>query len=563
MDRLNHTPDVILARERRRWQKGVFLFLALAVALTTIILLINPAVTEEYQPICGIEEHEHGPECYETVQTLVCPWEERAGHVHSDACYEIVRTCVCGLEDDPEHEHTDECYQEERVLVCGFPENTVHEHTEACIEWREELICEIDDPGHEHTEACYRRIPVFVCEAEEGVGHVHNDLCYVTEEVLTCTKEAHVHTDACYPKLTGDPHQDVEMDIDWESTFCDVTLTGDWAEDLVAIAESQLGYRESEKNFITDEFNVKHGYTRYGDWYGVRYAGWGAIYAMFCMHYAEIWGVPTDSVPANWMNMVRAKDELWLEADGEPKRGDLVFFDDDADGFADRVAIVTEVREDGITAILGGTQTEVHREDFGRAFENIAGYLSLPENPDPPDEDLLTLDAKKAAEATGPGEIVLTAQTADGRTVTFRTAAESLPYPAEELLLTAELLDAEDCSEEMALIEAELNAGGCKVREAQFYDIAVWRCEPVQPAADQGPPDPAEQADDAAERIPADEPEEIIEFRRTQVVPEGPYEVTVDGYAEDVQVWQGTVNGLRSLTPAYIGDRVTVTPDLN
>ncbi len=141
MDRLNHTPDVILARERRRWQKGVFLFLALAVALTTIILLINPAVTEEYQPICGIEEHEHGPECYETVQTLVCPWEERAGHVHSDACYEIVRTCVCGLEDDPEHEHTDECYQEERVLVCGFPENTVHEHTEACIEGREELIC--------------------------------------------------------------------------------------------------------------------------------------------------------------------------------------------------------------------------------------------------------------------------------------------------------------------------------------------------------------------------------------------------------------------------------------
>lgn len=554
LDILSYNPDVIVAKEKRRWQKGVFLFLALAVALTTVILLINPATTEEYKPICGLDEHEHGPECFGTADRAVCDWEETPAHVHGDECFETVLVCVCGLEDDPDHEHTEECFAEEKNLICGLPENEIHEHTEACVEWQEELVCGIDDPEHEHTEACFGSVPVLICERRDGVGHVHNELCFVQEEILTCGMQVHVHTDECYPKLTGNPNADVFTRLDWESTFCDVKLTGVWAEDLVAIAESQLGRGESEENFVTDEFNVRHGYTYYGDWYGVRYAGWNAICVMFCMHYADIWGVPTDSVPANWMNMAKARDELWIEADGEPGRGDLVFFDDDADGFADRVAIVTQVREDTITVILGGTQTKVHKEDFTRDFPNIAGYMAMPENPNPPepDEGLMTLDVK---EEEPQEDVILTALTADGMAVTLTAPAESLPYPADELSLTAEAADPFDYGEELAIIEGDLAAAGKNIVSSLLYDITVWRAEPVagpepEPAAEETETE-ADEAEEAAEEE-FKEPENVREPETILVTvePEGPFEITVEGLGDDTTVWRFGGTGPEELEAA-------------
>ncbi|MBQ3934415.1 MAG: hypothetical protein II715_01245, partial [Clostridia bacterium] len=521
---------------------------------------INPATTEEYAPVCGIEAHTHTDECWDTVKTPICEWEEAEAHVHGDACYEIVKTCVCGMEEDEEHTHTDECFVEDRVLTCTLPEGIVHEHTEDCIVWEDELVCGMeDDPEHEHSESCYEKRPVFVCgQQEEGVGHVHNEFCFLEERCLICGKEEHEHTDPCYPKLTGNPHADVEIDLDWESTFCNVELTGNWAEDLVAIAASQIGYAESEENFVTDEYNVRHGYTRYGDWYGNRYAGWNAIYVMFCLHYADVWGIPTDSVPANWMNSARAQG-FWTEADGEPIRGDLVFFDDDADGFADRIAIVTDVTDDEIVTIIGGTQVEVHEETFSRTFPNIAGYLALPENPNPPvaDAELVTLKAAPAASlpVNPDGDIVLTTTAEDGRTITLRAAAESLPYPAEELSLAALPLTAEDCAAEMDIIEEELTADGRKVTEAQFYDITVWRDEPVRIDV------PAETPAEATAEAPASEP--VFEIRRTAVVPEGPYEVTVDGFEADneMRVWHGTADGMTILDPVKTGGSVTVMAD--
>ena len=41
-----------------------------------------------------------------------------------------------------------------------------------------------------------------------------------------------------------------------------------FSDDLLAVAESQLGYRESAANYILDDEGNKLGYTRYGHWYG-------------------------------------------------------------------------------------------------------------------------------------------------------------------------------------------------------------------------------------------------------------------------------------------------------
>jgi hypothetical protein len=62
----------------------------------------------------------------------------------------------------------------------------------------------------------------------------------------------------------------LETYINWEATL-PVDRTGIYAEDLLAVAQSQLGYTESTKNYMVDESGTAKGYTRYGEWYGSPY----------------------------------------------------------------------------------------------------------------------------------------------------------------------------------------------------------------------------------------------------------------------------------------------------
>lgn len=54
--------------------------------------------------------------------------------------------------------------------------------------------------------------------------------------------------------------REVESRAHWENTMSNVQLTGNWAEDIVSIARTQLGYHESERNFIIDEKGNKQGF---------------------------------------------------------------------------------------------------------------------------------------------------------------------------------------------------------------------------------------------------------------------------------------------------------------
>lgn len=80
----------------------------------------------------------------------------------------------------------------------------------------------------------------------------------------------------------------------WKRSVSGAHLTGDWRKDLVAVAKTQLGYTESERDFIIDEDGSVQGYTRYGHWYGSAYGEWCAMFVSFCLHYA---GIPEASVP--------------------------------------------------------------------------------------------------------------------------------------------------------------------------------------------------------------------------------------------------------------------------
>ena len=418
--------DVFLAkkRRRRRWAKVVSVLGCLVVFCTTYALIL-PAITAE-KTVCGFEEHTHTDECYapltEEAQTVLsCTTESLGVHSHTETCYGADGNLICGQADYVVHTHDDNCYDAVGVLVCTLPERTAHVHTDACYTTKTEshvhtdacyelqqgeLICGLEEnEEHQHSAECYEQLKLLTCPLEEGAlvsrsvlscgevqapAHQHTESCFETVEPvreLICEIPEHVHTEACYEELTpGDPTADLETAADWEASMSGVVLTGDYRTDLLAIAETQLGYRESTRNFIIDEAGFVKGYTRYGEWYGIPYGDWCAMFVSFCLHYA---GIPETAVPyesgcANWVSALSAAGLYRPAGMAAPVKGDIIFFDNDGDGSADHVGLVAGVTEDepGIKTIEGNSADRVQYLSYNSSASNILGYAEIPAAPD-------------------------------------------------------------------------------------------------------------------------------------------------------------------------------------
>jgi len=259
------------------------------------------------------------------------------------------------------------------TTYCGKAEHT---HNDDCM--RIELACQCQSQGEPGTEAEQEQT-----EQEQ----IHGTECYV--KVLECRLEEHIHTKLCY----SNKNADVETADDWEQTLPQ-ELTGNWAEDLLSVAASQLGYKESTENYIVTDDNKTKGYTRYGDWYGDAYGHWCAMYVSFCLHYAGVDSqlMPQDSNCQNWIQTLSKEEyDLYREsAEYEPVPGDLIFFNWDADAASDHVGIVTELLREETDAAKKQIKTiegnagddEVIYRSYDMDDERIMGYGILPKNPE-------------------------------------------------------------------------------------------------------------------------------------------------------------------------------------
>ena len=402
-------------RVRARRYTAMLLVLAMLTSLSVSWRLhqVGTALTTDNEYCCGMEEHVHTDECY--TEELVCGYEEGEPedpdsafsvdseptteepeaepeepepeeiepevHHHTADCYETVlvehKELTCGQE---EHTHDETCPVDPDTgdFLCGFEEHT---HTDDCYttetETEEKLICGYeegqvlsdgtvaDDDGIAALEDTNTATSVAEDSSSEAVSepvlHHHTEACY--KKVLTCTIPEHTHTLACL----ADYSADVETDDDWEKYS--VGLSDNWNEALLAVAKEQLGYKESEKNFQTDEalgdiIDVHH-YTRYGAFYGNPYADWDVAFIAFCQHYA---GIPKTEIPQRLgLEALRADmDAMGFayltegeDAAYEAIPGDVVTYNKNGTADDETIGIVETVGDDSLTVISGAVEGAV------------------------------------------------------------------------------------------------------------------------------------------------------------------------------------------------------------
>ena len=418
---------------------------------------------EEKQAFCGKTEHTHTEDCY---LQLCCGLEEgEPEHVHTEECYGEQPMLLRGLEEREGHSHSDACYEERPVLLCGLEEGEEHTHTDACWGTERLLICELEEQaGHSHSEECRGTECVCICEHEETL-HVHSEDCYIIEDSPVCGLEEHTHALACYADLGAD----VEGWNDWVRSVSGAALSGCWAEDLLAVARTQLGYDESAFNYIVDENGIKQGYTRYGAWfcngYGdLVYGEWCAFFVSLCLYFAVVRTMPLDCGCSTWVETLTGLGWYHDLGDYEPKPGDLVFFHSgwEEDALAHRsshVGIVVEADENGITTIEGNHgPVDYHSYPYTRT-KTILGFAELPENPDllkqsSEDESVSAPDepaeeAELIVDSLSENDLALLRQ--EAMCAVFGGGQSSVPDEREEQLqepLTVQVENAETAEEE-------------------------------------------------------------------------------------------------------------------
>lgn len=273
----------------------------------------EPATQEEPEP--EVVLHHHTSDCYEEEEVLTCGIE--SDHVHQDYCYDQeTGELLC-----TEHEHTDDCYTLEEVLVCGQEEGEPEKTDDgAALYDTDENSAEESDFAEEPETAADPEPeqeaikPETDDEIDTGYTvHHHTAECY--GKVLICGKEEHEHTAACLVN----PNAEIDAEYDAKTP---ARTDADWAEDMVLVAKSQLGYTESKADVDEDG----NGYTMYADQYykdkPMVYADWDCTFVAYCLYHA---GVPQDIIP-QYASISALRGEL--------ARMNSEYYTDDPQGFA-------------------------------------------------------------------------------------------------------------------------------------------------------------------------------------------------------------------------------------
>ena len=495
-------------RENRHTLRRYTAFVLALAMITTLFVNwqlhgVGISMTAQYQ--CGEEEHTHTADCYTKV--LTCGYEEGELENADEVATAAAATSQPTIEEEPAplslepqiefvpHEHTDDCYTEVQTLTCMEEE---HVHGDDCFDPEDgSLIC--DKFEHTHDESCYITEYELTCGLQDGelveqvveptqsaelaamavaepvalapmvdtvepIYHHHTDACY--EEVLTCPLPEHQHTVACL----SDTSADLETPEEWQAANAEAVISGNWAEDLVSVAKTQLGYEQSEKNFEIDPADgvTLRYYSRYGQSYGNPYGEWDVMFLSYCLKYA---GIPQSAIPqeASVLALRSSMSDMEWLLDGEDGSsadvGDIVIYnkyvtrtvavDSSADGAADGLDDLFSMDAEG--------------ENGAEPEESGAAALDTT----PTAEDAPTTDSVTTPDTTDTAVPSVVSPAAEPQTTTVTDAQPvetvGIVSEADENTLTVISGDVDGKVAEVTLSNAEV-LGVVSVAAAQYAD---------------------------------------------------------------------------------------------
>lgn len=495
-------------RENRHTLRRYTAFVLALAMITTLFVNwqlhgVGISMTAQYQ--CGEEEHTHTADCYTKV--LTCGYEEGELENADEVATAAAATSQPTIEEEPAplslepqiefvpHEHTDDCYTEVQTLTCMEEE---HVHGDDCFDPEDgSLIC--DKFEHTHDESCYTTEYELTCGLQDGelveqvveptqsaelaamavaepvalapmvdtvepIYHHHTDACY--EEVLTCPLPEHQHTVACL----SDTSADLETPEEWQAANAEAVISGNWAEDLLSVAKTQLGYEQSEKNFEIDPADgvTLRYYSRYGQSYGNPYGEWDVMFLSYCLKYA---GIPQSAIPqeASVLALRSSMSDMEWLLDGEDGSsadvGDIVIYnkyvtrtvavDSSADGASDGLDDLFNMDAEG--------ENGAEPEESGAAALDTA----------PAAEDAPTTDSVTTPDATDTAVPSVVSPAAEPQTTTVTDAEPvetvGIVSEADENTLTVISGDVDGKVAEVTLSTAEV-LGVVSVAYAQYAD---------------------------------------------------------------------------------------------
>lgn len=243
-----------------------------------------------------------------------------------------------------------------------------------------------------------------------------------------------------------------------------VTLTGNARTDIVNIAASQIGYRESGSNSnLSGTATSGSDHTEYGRWYGLQDM-WCQMFVSFC---ASLAGVPETIIPKTASTVTalnffrsagRAYSRATVAAGGyTPQAGDLVYFRfPHNQNITNHVGIVTGYRNGILSTIEGNTSAGDGSGDTGyvRAksysiSSTYIVYICSPDYPDPPETDhvpgVYAVKATALNVRSGPGtsyaRIGSLANGAEVRVTGFRGGWGQITYDGKTGYVSMDYLD--------------------------------------------------------------------------------------------------------------------------
>ncbi len=159
------------------------------------------------------------------------------------------------------------------------------------------------------------------------------------------------------------------------TSLTNVQLTGNYNTDLLNVALSQVGYRESNSySHLSGGSQGNSNCTEYGRWYGMQANPWCAMFISWAARQA---GIPK-SVIKN--ASLAAADYFGVNFQARssgyvPQPGDLIFFGYTyGSAHADHVGIVVEVSNNRVTTVEGNADNKVSLCSYSLGSSYINGY---------------------------------------------------------------------------------------------------------------------------------------------------------------------------------------------